>query len=166
MKPLLPEHLLKLSSGRSNPFEIFILLLGLVSGIPILSGHVEPTSVAALLDPALLHIWAWMLTAGCGVALTGVLWPRRAHTGFLIEQVGLVAVGAGVVIYVVGLAQLHDPGRVLGIAIASGFGLACWWRVWLIQRWIKSLIFLVSDARSAEAADTDPPGADPPKGMS
>jgi hypothetical protein len=157
MRPLLPEHLLKLSSGRSNPFEIFILILGLVSGTPILTGHAEPTSVVALLDPVLLHIWAWMLTAGCALALAGVLWPKRPHTGFLIEQVGLVAVGAGVVIYVVALAQIHDPGRVLAIGIATGFGLACWWRVWLIQRWIKSLISLVSDARSAEAAPDVPP---------
>lgn len=162
----LPEHLVKLSSGRSNPFEIFILLLGTASGVPILTGHAEPGSVVTLLNPMLLHIWAWMLTVGCVIALIGVLWPKQAHTGFLIEQVGLVAVGAGVVIYVVALANIHDPSRVLSIGIASGFGLACWWRVWLIQRWIKSLIFLVSDARSAEAADTDPPGADPPKGMS
>lgn len=161
MRLLLPEHLLKLSSGRSNPFEIFILACGLVSGVPILTGHGHPASVASLLDPKLLHVWAWMLTVGCLVALVGVLWSRRAHTGFLIEQVGLVAVGSGVIIYVIGLINLHDPGRWLAVGLAVGFGLACWWRVWLIQRYIKSLIFLVTDARSAEAADDDGhPGGD------
>lgn len=160
MRTLLPEHLLKLSSGRSNPFEIFILACGLVSGVPILTGHGHPASVASLLNPTLLYVWACILTAGCAVALVGVLWPRRAHTGLLVEQVGLVAVGAGVVIYVLGLVNLHDPGRWLAVGLAAGFGLACWWRVWLIQRYIRSLIFLVTDVRSAEADDDDPDRGD------
>lgn len=143
----------RLDSAR-NPFELFLLGLGLVSGLPLLWGAPSPGSAAELLGPVLVHVWSYILVFGCVTALVGVWWTwwswlgrwfphlcLRSVTGLLIEQVGLVAAGVGTTIYGVALVRLDTQGRSLAAGIAFGFGLACFWRAAQIQRWIRAAIF-------------------------
>jgi hypothetical protein len=141
-----------LDSGR-NPFELFVLGFSLVFCLPLLWGAAPPGSATALLGPVLVHVWAAFLVFGCTLALTGIWWTwwgwlrrwlhhwrPRAATGLLIEQVGLVAVGVGDVIYAIAVfAAPGSRGRIAG-AIILGFGLACFWRAWHIQRWVRAIV--------------------------
>lgn len=138
-----------LDSGR-NPFELFVLTLSLLTSAPLLIGAAPPPgSTTELLGPTLVHVWAGILVFGCLVALTGVwwtwlrwihLWRPRTATGLLIERVGLVAVGVGDIIYGIAVFGIGGGRGVLAGGIVLGFGLACWWRAWLIRRWIKAIV--------------------------
>jgi hypothetical protein len=140
----------RLDSAR-NPFELLLLVLGLVSGLPLLWGAPAPGSAAELLGPVLVHVWAYMLVLGCLTALAGVWWTwparwihhlhPRAVTGLLIEQVGLVAVGVGTLVYGIGIVALDSQGRGLAAGISFGYGLACFWRAGQIQHWVRAAIF-------------------------
>jgi hypothetical protein len=150
-----------------NPFEIFLLTFGLVVAAPLLCGAPAPGSTTELVGRTAVHVWAWMLGGGCFVALTGAwwtwwrwaarwvarFWPRfwpDIATALLIEQVGLVATGAGCGIYVIGLLRaVHgeaavDPHRatsaVISAGIVAGFAVACWWRAVLIQLWVNATL--------------------------
>lgn len=131
-----------LDSSR-NPFELFVLVLGIISGAPLILGHIVPGSTAALLNPVLLVVWAVILIVGSTVALTGAFWPGRPHIGLLYEQFGLVITGVGVLIYTAGLLlTVQAPGRWLAAGLAGAYGLACFCRAWQIQRWVKVVLRL------------------------
>jgi hypothetical protein len=141
-----------LDNGR-NPFELFVLAFSLVVCTPLLGGAPPPGSTTALLGHALVLWWAGILVFGCAVALVGIWWTwwrwlrrwlhrwhPRATTGLLIEMVGLVAVGVGDVIYAIAAINVgYGRGLVAG-GIVLGFGLACWWRAWLIRRWVRAIV--------------------------
>lgn len=148
-----------LDSGR-NPFELFVLLLGVISGFPLLLGAPAPGSTTALLGNQLAFVWGCILCGGCIVALVGVWWTwwgwvarwrglgrmrLTEATGLAIEQVGLVAVGVGCMIYAYGVHRAGEPpGRYIAAALVCALGLACWWRAGQIRRWVKAAIREVS----------------------
>lgn len=151
--PSIIERPPTLDSGR-HPFELFVLFLGLVVGSPLLWGAPTPGSTTELLGPVWARAWAWILVTGCLVALMGVWWTwwswlsrwlfrldLRTSTGLLIEQVGLVAVGVGTLIYAVGVVTADgETGRFIPAGLVAGLGLACWWRAGQIQRWVHATI--------------------------
>jgi hypothetical protein len=113
------------------------------------SASPRPGSTNALLGPVLVHVWAWILVAGCATALIGVWWTwfgwcpwvrPTPGTGLLVERVGLVAVGVGTLIYAAAILAEAPGFRLLPAAIVAAYGLACWWRAFLIQRWIRATI--------------------------
>lgn len=137
-----------LDSGR-NPFELFVLGLSLLTATPLLWGAPPPGSTTELLGPLLVRVWSWILVVGCFVALVGIWWTLwrwvgplhpRAATGLLIEQFGLVVVGVGDVIYAIGAFNIADGRARLAGGIVLGFGLACCWRAWQIQRWVRAIV--------------------------
>lgn len=138
-----------LDSGR-NPFELFLLGFGLLAGLPLLWGAPPPHSTAELLSPFLVHVWASFLVGGCLVALTGVWWrllgrlvlrkETRVSTGLLLEQLGLVSVGAGLAIYGVGIIAIHVPGTSVAVGFVFAYGVACFWRAAQIQRWVQATV--------------------------
>ncbi|SDG94763.1 hypothetical protein [Klenkia brasiliensis] len=151
MDPLIAH---RIENGR-HPFELLVLGFGLVVGAPLLVGAPTPGSTEALLGPVMVRVWAWLLVGGCWVALTGAWWTwwrqldrwvpaaarLRHDTGLLVEMVGLVAVGAGTVIYGIGVWDgLDTPGRQLPAAIIAGFGVACWVRASQIWRFVRSTL--------------------------
>lgn len=149
-----------LDSAR-HPFEQFVLFLGLIVGWPLLFGAPTPGSTSALLGPVLARVWAWLLVGGCVIALAGSWWtwlggfgrwwPRwspRATSAVLIEQVGLVAMGGGSVVYAYGIAAavgFEEPARLVGAGLVAGLGFAALWRARQIRRWIRFTLAQVTD---------------------
>jgi hypothetical protein len=147
--PALPPQL---DSAR-HPFEQFVLFLGLIVGWPLLFGAPTPGSTSELLGPLLVRIWAWMLVGGCAIALMGSWWTwwswlgrwgsrwrPRATSALLIEQVGLLAMGGGSVVYAYGIAAAvgwGEPARLVGAALVAGMGLAALWRARQIRQWVR-----------------------------
>lgn len=137
-----------LDSGR-NPFELFLLGLGLLAGLPLLWGSPPPRSTEQLLSPFLVHVWAAFLVGGCVVALVGVWWrwlgwvfrsEAKHSTGLLLEQLGLVSVGVGTIIYGIGIIASGVPGSGLAVGLTFAYGLACFVRTGRIQRWVRAAI--------------------------
>jgi hypothetical protein len=122
-----------LASGR-GPFEQFFLALGLVSGVPLLFGAPPPKSIAELLSPLLVHVWALFLVFGCMTALIGVWWTERTD----VEALGLVSVGVGSLIYAIGIIYTALPGAGLAVGYVIAYGGACFWRADQIRRFMRA----------------------------
>lgn len=119
-------------SGR-HPFELFSLVLGLATGLPITIGVApEPGTINEVLPDVLAYAWACTLTVGSLVALAGVFWKDRG-LGLILEQLGLAFVGlmclvyGGAAVYVVGETAYFPAGLV------ASFGAACLWRYRQLQ---------------------------------
>ena len=89
-----------------HPFQTFIMILCLVSGIPLMTGQAPaPASMEAALPSSILYVWGACLTIGAGLTLIGSFRNSRIKW-LLIEQVGLALVGAAAILYGVwGLAS-------------------------------------------------------------
>lgn len=127
-----------LPSSR-HPFEIFTLAFSAVIGLPMVfsSGQSPPPSIVAVLPPWAVLAWGAMFSGGALVALIGCLLGHRLE-GVLIEQVGLVGVGMGCLIYGVAALTTIGAAALLPVAVIAGFGLACLWRWVQLQRLINA----------------------------
>lgn len=158
-----------LDSGR-HPFEVFVLLAGVLISAPVLIGAPAPGSTSELLGPLLARLWSWIFFLGCLTALTGVWWtwwgwvaawrqhpswplhrwPRlarrwpvhgpRGDTGLLIEQVGLLAVAVGALIYAFGVLRYGGVGKTFPAALIGGIAAASLWRRRQIKGWVKATL--------------------------
>jgi hypothetical protein len=125
-------------AGR-HPFEIFSLILGLLTGLPrVLGVAPAPNSITAALPPFIVTTWSAVLVAGCAIAIFGIWWHERA-LGLILEQLGLAMVGVACVVYSgVALASVGISASIpAGIIFA--FGASCLVRWRQIQRTIDEV---------------------------
>jgi len=134
-----------LPSSR-HPFEIFILVVCVAVGVPILFGNPPPPSVDALMPVWTRLVWAVLVAGGAATALIGIGLPNRL-AGVLVEQVGLVGVGVGTVVYSVCSFLYNDLDLALPASIIMAFGVACLWR-WLQLERLISLAYAVEQEES------------------
>lgn len=116
--------------GREG-FEIWVLGLCVLAGVPLLFGGAKPGTIASLLPEEWQLVWSIFLVGGALLALIGIFLPQRA-TGLILEQIGMVptAIAAFVYAFVV-LYTVHWTG-VIPAAVVTGFGIACarrWFRI-------------------------------------
>lgn len=137
-KPVLQDPLI----AQRNPFEVYLLVVGALSGVTTLvTGVAASASLELSLDDTTLDVWAWALTIGCLTALFGVVLPHRApfvEFGLQLERFGLLLCGTGIAIFV--YVVLATAGWATGGQIASfnaAFALACGTRVVQITRRFK-----------------------------
>lgn len=124
----------------NHAFEAIFLGMVALSAARLALGTVPaPNTTAALLDPALLRVWAAMLGGGSLAALAGLFWPGRIATSLVLEQVGLILVGGAVAIYVWGTIGRVTAASSMPLAIVAGVGLACGVRVLQIRREMRLL---------------------------
>lgn len=128
-----------------NPFQVFLLLLSLVSCVSLLNA----STGSAILDESLsnLNIILWGVCLGVGsiVALIGMFTPRsRRMMGMVLERAGLFLVGGAVCVYtytVLTNVPFQQAAYVSCIQIA--YGLACGYRVYQVSvgiRWTKAFL--------------------------
>lgn len=118
--------------GREG-FEIYVLGLCLLAGIPLLLGKSRPGSIQSLLPEEWQVIWSLFLVGGSLLALIGIFWPNRA-TGLILEQVGMVPTGVAALVYAVVVLIMAGWSGVIPVAVVGGFGVACFRRWYRIQR--------------------------------
>jgi hypothetical protein len=113
----------------AEPFEVFLAAAGLASGLPVLIGVTEPSSLARQVAPWMLHAWA------LGVVLGGVLtllarWriaraqtPDAQESAARIEVMGMtLSAGTytmyGLCILAVGVSGIPAGSIIIGLAAA------------------------------------------------
>jgi hypothetical protein len=105
-----------------------------VSGVTLLFGEPTPGSIDAALNPAARYAWALLLTLGSVLVLLGTTWPGNDRDALIIEQIGMVAVGFGTLVYGAAIFAASTEGRGTAAALTLGFGFASLRRVVKIQR--------------------------------
>jgi hypothetical protein len=121
--------------GREG-FEIYTLVLCVLGGPPIIFGDATPGTIQALLPHQWQLVWGLMICLGSLIALIGIFLPRR-DTGLIIEQIGMVATGVGMLAYAAAVLDAAGWSGFFPAIAVTGFGLACFRRWWRIQKALK-----------------------------
>ena len=127
----------------AEPFEIWIALACLLTGIPAIgSAHPQSLAVALRGYPWLLHAWGVLLCVGA-VALLFARWrigrpqtdlgDRSARS---LEVVGLVTLATGNAVYALAITAVGAVGLAAGSNAAALAG-ACAMRAWIISRELR-----------------------------
>lgn len=140
-------------SGR-HPYEIFMLILCLLTGIPTMMG-VTPTpgSMESQVTPWVSCTWAFFLTFGAATALLGVIWPQpkdkelMSVTALSLEQIGLSAVGGAAIFYGAAIYSSTGIKALVPLGMIMSFGAASIWRAWQLQRLLQGAPHLIRDKR-------------------
>lgn len=131
----------------ADPRAVFILVLSVVSGIPLVFADATPGSIDDQLDAPWVVIWGVMLTAGALTTLIGTLKPNV--DGIILEQIGSVAVGGASLLYAGAIGFQVGLAGSVPAAIIVGFGLSCFWRWGQLQA-------LINEAEQAAAKAQEP----------
>lgn len=128
-----------MQAGR-HPFELFTLLLALLTGLPTVLGAIpRPGTIEDALPNLVPLVWSWVLFLGALCALVGIYWWDRA-TGLILEQLGLAFVGLASIVYAGCLVwETTDAvdlrqDALIAAAIVFGFGASCVRRYFQIQQ--------------------------------
>lgn len=86
-------------------YKAFVLVLWLPTALGLVP---LPGSLDA--SPGLYgQICAWTVVCGAAVSLIGLLWRGEALTGLRIEQVGLIGIAGGCLLYFIALVGVPKP---------------------------------------------------------
>lgn len=124
MTPATTELVDPLAASR-HPFEVYLLALAAVSGVPLLFGQSNSDAVHAALPPLVVNVWGAMLVFGSCLALLGLFWRGHSGTGLLMERSGLVGVGGAAMVYAAIVVGTVGTGGLFSSCITAGFGAAC-----------------------------------------
>lgn len=119
-----------------HPFELLLIILCVIGSPAIIWGSATPGSIQAALSSTEQDIWGGILMFGGVVSLAGVLWPKRTN-GLLMEQVGMVAIGVGMVMYCVAVGVTNGVTGLFASSLSGMIALACFIRWGMIQKSLK-----------------------------
>jgi hypothetical protein len=135
---------------RRDPFEV---MLCTVFGISMLSQCFygpSPGSATATLPPGFRVLWLILMLIGCVATLVGVYSPRV--WGYLIEQIGLGALGWSLVAFGAQLLLLQiqhrtlSPAAMLGGPLPIALGVAFLWKRQQVLQDLKTLHTVMREA--------------------
>lgn len=111
--------------SKTDPFEfILCLVFGLIGILQLTQPPIPAQAAAAQIDHTSLTVWLVLITAGCITTFFGLATPYV--WGYLVEQVGLVAVGAALISYGVQITVVQIEHHLLSpITLSGGPLLAC-----------------------------------------
>lgn len=113
----------------TQPFEVFLSLVCLVSGAPLLFNGPTPGTIEETLPGFLVTLWGIELVLGGGLTLAGLA-TRSVHT----ERLGLSLLAAASLVYAVVLVTVGWPDAIVAGGITAGFGFACTARFYSVGR--------------------------------
>jgi len=125
----------------AEPFEIWIALACVLTGIPATIGTTRPQSLARALHGYswLLHAWGVLLCLGAVATLVARWRIGRPQTELgdrsarALEVVGLVMLATTTTVYAVAIVAVGAPGLAAGSITASAAA-ACAMRAWIVSR--------------------------------
>lgn len=113
-----------------NPFEIYLLVVAVVTSVPVMLGVApKPGSIIEQLPGWPAQVWATTLAVGSLMALAGIAWKRPGWplisvTGLLLERVGLFAAGTATTFYSVAVVRTAGISALIPAGLMLAFGLA------------------------------------------
>lgn len=122
-----------------HPFELLLLVAGVVTGSSALASGLWPNSLEQALFDWMQPVWGSLLGGGALVALLGI-WMRNRATGVLLEQVGLTAFGSACSVYGGALLVYNFPNSLVVSIFFLLIAVACVWQYLRIERAIKAAI--------------------------
>lgn len=136
----------RLRLSDRNPFEIYLVLGGLVSNVPVAFGATPTSNVLRdTLDPAGARMWSVVLSVGCLVTLVGLAWRRPRSddrvsvTGLALEQIGMTIIAAATPIYAYAAVARSGLGALFASLVVLSFGLAAGVQAWKIRTLLNYL---------------------------
>lgn len=134
-----------------DPRALFLLVMCVISGVPLIFADAAPRSVVAQLDDPWVVAWGVLLVGGAAVTLWGAL--RQTVNGVIAEQVGSVGLGAACLIFAVAVFGYTGwSGSVAGLLIL-GFGIASLWRFGQLVGYLRAVEHIAQEIRDEAAAD-------------
>ena len=134
-----------------DPRALFVLMLCVVSGVPLIFANATPGSIASQLPAPAIVAWGIMLAGGSLLSLLGTM--RQTVNGVIVEQVGSVALGFACVIYAGAIwAKVQWLGSVPMFFLLA-FGLASFWRWGQLQAYLRAVEIQAQQIREVEALD-------------
>ena len=117
---------------RHDPFEVVLCtVFGFSTLLQCCYGPPSGSAITTL-PPGFRRVWLGLVLFGCAATLVG-LFARRVW-GYLIEQIGLEALGWSLAVYGVQLLLMQiqhrtlDPTTVLGVPLPIALGIAFLWK--------------------------------------
>lgn len=141
------HHLPRDPLGERNPFQVYLLLVALSTGVPFMFGFVTAGTIEASLPRAYTFLWGLMLALGALAALAGMFWPRDARTGLLLKRFGLTALGFASAVYALALGARFSWEATLLVGVTAGFSAACCRQAWRVHQTIRHLMDVGNERR-------------------
>lgn len=122
----------------AEPFEVFLAVAALISGLSVLVGTTRPGSLASQLSPWVLRAWGASLSAGGALTMTSRWLLAGAHNvgnlvrALRLEQMGMTLFATTAGIYAIAIMALGREGLAAG-PIIVGWSAACTVRAWIIR---------------------------------
>ncbi|MEU6582398.1 hypothetical protein [Nocardia sp. NPDC046763] len=131
------------ATTRRDPFEVVLCAVFGISGLLECCYGPPAGSATATLPPGFRTLWLALMLTGCLATLIG-LWARRVW-GYLIEQIGLGALGWSLIAFGAQLLLMQIQHRTLAAATVLGgplpiaLGVAFLWKRRQVLHDVKTL---------------------------
>lgn len=119
-----------------SPFQIFVMLLCILTGVKSAIGQNTSPSLETVPD-FYNQFWGSMLLLGAVMALIGSFWRGSLSTGMLIERSGLYAIGGSAVVFGIIVAAYAGWVGIVTATTTAGFGAFCFSQVKYINKVIN-----------------------------
>lgn len=131
-----------------DPRALFVLLMCVVSGVPLVFANATPQSILAQMDDVTIVAWGVMLTGGSLLTLTGML--RQTVNGVIIEQIGSVALGFACVIFACAIWGYVQWRGSVTMFLVFGLGVASLWRYGQLAAYLRGAEQAAQEIKAAE----------------
>lgn len=118
---------------RVNPFELYLVCLVLLGGLPLLVGAPAPRSLDALVARFWQLLWGAELVVGAAAKLVGIFGHRVRW-----RIAGLWLLGYSSVAYALAIITTLTPGSGAAVGYIGGFAVACFAQIRFLRRAAKA----------------------------
>jgi len=135
----------RLKQGEQwDPLEIVLaLVFGTAALVNLIDGSPSASSTQSSVEPCLLTIWLVLLIIGVVLILVGHFSPRT--WGYLLEQIGLAAMGGALIAFGAQVLELQIERHVFTLSSMAGgplyiaLGLGLFWKRHQVMQKVKLL---------------------------
>lgn len=121
-----------------NAVAIWLKLTFLLACIPLVAGWAPIPEAFGTAAEWHSKATLWLILIGCALSLGGIFWPDRLDGG-AIEQLGLVVLTIGMLVFVYALTKTW-PETWWGVCVYSGLTVAFaaqWWNIYRFRRSLR-----------------------------